>query len=94
MSQQESEKEKTKIRLDRGMGGVNGTLIDQYIKVWGDWKLKLTHKYPGCNPVQMMVTLWVSVRQIWFRVKLEDASLVYVHLGVYSAIRFCPVPVY
>lgn len=56
MSQQESEKEKTKIRLDRGMGGVNVTLIDQYIKVWGHWKLKLTHEHPGCYPVQMMVT--------------------------------------
>lgn len=26
-------KEKTEIRLEGGMGGVNGTVIDQYIKV-------------------------------------------------------------
>lgn len=34
---------KTKIRLVGGKGGVNGTLIDQYIKVRGHWEFKRTN---------------------------------------------------
>lgn len=35
-----------------------------------------------------------SERQIWFGWKLENASRADAHLGVSSAISFCPVPVY
>lgn len=49
-------KEKTKIRLEGGRGGVNGTLIDQYIKGVRSLEVQARPQVSGVSPMVNKIT--------------------------------------
>lgn len=56
------------------MGGVNGALIDPYIKVRGHWELELTHEHPDFYPERMHVVYRAA--QVRDRFALDENSRV------------------